>query len=288
MLLCCWSRISLALALFPCWTPSEVFRALFPPRGLHAEQILVSQKPPPPAPGPAQPPTSSRSLPSSCCFGLVKQLLSDPAFPPLCHPRSRAAPSPRCRLPQHVRPGAHAHVTDRCVSRCLCGRGQGAFQAQGGATALVWRSHLPVCCSKPVGEHLGFTPLPWNSALPRLQDAFFCLLCVRVCGVWTAAALTAALMLLFLSSAERKRCKEAEKLQNPRGRGEKLFDRDASSLRRCRGDAAGLLPGRGAKLTRQERDRRERATDVCVLRGRAESDQARSRLAELKANASGS
>lgn len=138
----------------------------------------------PEAPRPTAPPSRPprpRSLPSSCCFGLVKQLLSDPAFPPLCHPRSRAAPSPRSRLPQHVRPGAHARVTDRCVSRCLCGRGQGAFQAQGGATALVWRSQLPVCCSKPVREHLGFTPLPWNSALPCLQDAFFCLLCVRVC-----------------------------------------------------------------------------------------------------------
>ena len=78
---------------------------------------------------PPSPATSGPSLPSSCCFGLVKQLLSDPAFPPLCHPRSRAARSP-ARAPGGSRArhrqvllwaGPGGPFTPREARRCWCG-----------------------------------------------------------------------------------------------------------------------------------------------------------------------
>lgn len=144
----------------------------------HFHIYPVSQKPPPPrADGSAHPSTSvARSPPSSCCFGLVKQLLSDPAFPPLCHPRSRAPRSP----PPSPSTCAQepTHVTDRCVSRCLWGGLFRPREARRRCCGVLTSQLVVLNQSGSIWDSLRF---PWNSVLVRLQDTFFLIFFVCVC-----------------------------------------------------------------------------------------------------------
>lgn len=177
--LCCWSRISLALAPFPLCTPSRSIFGSPAPSGLSCGvdfHIPVSQNPPRPTAPPTRPPLVLPLVSTLQLLFWISQIAPvTSSLPSTSPPTELHAPLPRTLHPEHVRPGARTHVTDRCVLRCPCRRGSaGAFQAQGGATALP----CPGCCSKPVREHRGFTPLPWNSLSPRLRDKI-CLLCAR-------------------------------------------------------------------------------------------------------------
>lgn len=166
----------------------------------------VSQKPPRLLAPPPRPPLSLLAT-FQLLFWISQTAPVRSSLPShFCHPRSRAAPPPRPPVPSTcAQEPSRTSLTGACQGASVGGAG-GAFRPREARRRLCGVL-TSVCCCKAAREHLGSTPLPWNSAWVRFQDLFFffffkpslcaCVWSFDSCGAGGGtSALTAAPVLL--------------------------------------------------------------------------------------------